>query len=494
MKQFTKRAALVCGLLCTALLCMGIVYIDTTQNFWSTAGGFVRLTVSNNVSTITVSTNTPHGFGYRTNNILFSFMVQGAKPGTNSTGNGSTANNSGSIFMTAGGGGDAATNSPANAGSAGGRLILSSGPGGVSLNASSNASGGGGGVVQILGGNGGAPSVNASNTVGGAGGIFTFFSGNGGSPSGGAITRKGGNGGDMNFDPGQGGNSINTNGGNAGRFNIDSANGGTATGTGNGGSGGDLQLISGAGGIASGTGIGGNGGSALVSAGAAAASSGGGNAGAPGGVSIVGGNGAAGATNSNGGNVIIGGGSPGSGANAGNVLLGMSAAGTPLGNVGVGTNNPQAKLHVAGDIAMTGAALPAYLGASPTNNVQTTNWFGRVQASAAAVIEAAFNQFSELVVTNRIAAATTITLTNSSLGYADMTISLLGEIAGGTSRTVTLVANTGQLIANLDAFGTALATSYAFTLTNGNAVEISDELRQLNGTNVHKIVTRQFAF
>jgi hypothetical protein len=84
-------------------------------------------------------------------------------------------------------------------------------------------------------------------------------------------------------------------------------------------------------------------------------------------------------------------------------------------------------------------------------------------------------------------------MTNGSRGQ-EMSVAILGEASGGTSRTITIVPQLGHLVANLDTFGSALATSFSFTLTNGNAGEISSSIRRLNGTNVMGIVTRQFAF
>lgn len=99
-----------------------------------------------------------------------------------------------------------------------------------------------------------------------------------------------------------------------------------------------------------------------------------------------------------------------------------------------------------------------------------------------------------VVVTNRASAGNcTLVLTNTASGQ-DFQIVMLGEASGGTSRTITLVPDLGHLVANLDTFGTALATSFSFTLTNGNAVEISDSVRRQNGTNIHNIVSRQYAF
>lgn len=481
MKQFTKRAALVCGLLCTALLCMGIVFIDSVNHYWRNnagAGGtYVQLLVSNKL-VLSINTNTGRiGINVTNANTRGVEIVGAVQPvATNTTGNGAAMANSGAVFITGSRGGDTFATTAANGGT-GGNINFSGGAGGDAPTTQTNATGGTGGSVTSLGGAGGMTGITGvatNNAIGGNGGNFTLGGGAGGSPATAATNAVGGSGGNLSLSSGHGGQpsagwSRKT--GSAGTAAITGGNSSDSTRT-NSGDGGAVLITAGtSGNVTTAPGDPGNAGS----------------------VTILGGAGGTGATNAFGGDIALVGGDGGSTARDGNVLLAASSS-AARGSVGVGTNNPQAKLHVAGDIAMTGAALPAYLGASPTNNVQTTNWFGRVQASAAAVIEAAFNQFSELVVTNRIAAATTITLTNSSPGYADMTISLLGEIAGGTSRTVTLVANTGQLIANLDAFGTALATSYAFTLTNGNAVEISDELRQLNGTNVHKIVTRQFAF
>jgi hypothetical protein len=100
------------------------------------------------------------------------------------------------------------------------------------------------------------------------------------------------------------------------------------------------------------------------------------------------------------------------------------------------------------------------------------------------------NQFS---ITSRVAAATSVILTNTAEGQ-DIEFTILGEASGGSSRVITVIPQLGQLVANLDTFGTALATSFSFTLTNGNAAEVSTRIRKLNGTNIASVVSRQFSF
>jgi hypothetical protein len=63
-----------------------------------------------------------------------------------------------------------------------------------------------------------------------------------------------------------------------------------------------------------------------------------------------------------------------------------------------------------------------------------------------------------------------------------------------TSYTVTTIPNTGILVANLNDFSAALATSVSETLTNGNALEWSAKIHRVNGTNVMGYVSRQFKF
>ena len=133
------------------------------------------------------------------------------------------------------------------------------------------------------------------------------------------------------------------------------------------------------------------------------------------------------------------------------------------------------------------------IGSAGSNAVSVTNFGGVIHQVAAAVLVWDTARAGEWNGTNRIGAATTVVITNSVAGKS-IRGTIIGEASGGSSRVVTLQPDTGQLVASLDDFGQALATSFAFTLTNGNAVEIDDEVRVLNGTNIHKIVTRQFKF
>lgn len=48
MKTFLKRFAAVSAVLCVALLCMGIVYIDNTKHYFYQAGGLVQMFVNTN--------------------------------------------------------------------------------------------------------------------------------------------------------------------------------------------------------------------------------------------------------------------------------------------------------------------------------------------------------------------------------------------------------------------------------------------------------------
>lgn len=134
------------------------------------------------------------------------------------------------------------------------------------------------------------------------------------------------------------------------------------------------------------------------------------------------------------------------------------------------------------------------LASVPVSHVNVTNLVGIVETNYAAVMVINANEINEYSVTNRASAAnTSLILSNTAPGQT-ITAHLIGEIAGGTSRTVTMIANLGQLVANMDTYGSALATSMTVTLTNGNALEISDRIMKQNGTNIHKIVTRQYAF
>lgn len=335
MKTFIKRFALTAALLFTALICMGIVYIDNTKHYFYQAGGIVQMFVHTNY-VFGVDTNTGRvGFGIT--NTTSSFSVVGKQPATNATGNGASASASGRVGMTGGKGGG--TFAPTTAvGGIGGQILSAGGDGGDVPLATTNATGGAGGTINYSGGiggmngvigvatnattggaggglsfnggAGGAPASESTNTVGGAGGVLNFNGGQGSTPTAG-WARKAGNGGTVNINGGApGANAVRTNGANGGAINITGGvGGGVATTPGDGGVPGNINLT----------------------AGAMSAVSGGGN-GNPGGlINITAGAGGTGATNSDGGHVFISGGAPGAGAVPGNVVLARTSAGASLG-------------------------------------------------------------------------------------------------------------------------------------------------------------------
>lgn len=341
MKIFLKRSAIVVGVLFTALLCMGIVYIDNIKHYWQFSGGFVRLIVNTNAqATITVDTNTL-SVGINSNNTARSLVVQGRQPATNATGNGSSAATSGQIALVAGTGGSTLENNIGNGG-AGGTLVLNGGLGGFppplattnanggnggavnltggaggggAIVATNAANGGNGGQVQTLAGSGGVPTgIAATNTAGGTGGTIISQAGAGGQPSIG-WARKGGNGGPVQFIAGAGGNSVRTNSGNGGSVSFVGGSSGSVTTTpGDAGTAGNITFT------------GGSSGSAVA----------GGNP-SPGGlIEMIGGTGSIGDTNSDGGNLYLTGGVPGSGATPGNVIIGRPSSGTVRGGLMVG--------------------------------------------------------------------------------------------------------------------------------------------------------------
>lgn len=336
----TQRVFLLLGLVCIAILCSAIVYIDTTQNYWRVGGlgnGYVQLIVSNKI-VISVSTNTGRIGINSTNEDTFSVNMIGLVPETNVTGNGSSAITSGRISIQgAKGGGTFATTTAT--GGQGGRVADLSGAGGDVPLAMTNATGGIGGDVIITAGQGGmqgvigvatnavtggaggdftltsgvgaspAPASNPTNTVGGAGGGFSLIASAGGTPTTG-WARKGGLGGSMSASAGNGGNSVRTNSGAAGGLFFSAGNSGNVSTTpGNSGAAGVVSFTAG------------NSGTAVA-----------GGTPSPGGaITLTAGNGSTGDTNSDGGHVFIAGGAPGSGAVPGNVVLARTSAGTSRG-------------------------------------------------------------------------------------------------------------------------------------------------------------------
>jgi hypothetical protein len=169
------------------------------------------------------------------------------------------------------------------------------------------------------------------------------------------------------------------------------------------------------------------------------------------------------------------------------------------------TNNQSTPVTLASSLNLTGAGVGlatfydaagtelAQIQAASDISVNVTNIVGLTHKAVASVVELNFNAGQRFSLTNRASAAMTLVETNGSDGQ-EMSVVMIGEASGGTSRVITIIPQLGHLVANLDAFGSVLATSFSFTLTNGNGAEISSSIRRLNGTNVMGIVTRQFAF
>lgn len=165
------------------------------------------------------------------------------------------------------------------------------------------------------------------------------------------------------------------------------------------------------------------------------------------------------------------------------------------------TNHPSATIgvRIADSPTITNSVILVPSSGSTTvikaaaSSASVTNLTGILHKLSTSPVELDANAASKFSVTNRITAATTLIFTNTSDGQ-EISVTLLGEISGGTSRTVTLIPQLGHLVADLDTFGTALATSSSLTLTNGNAVEISWKVSRLNGTNIAAKVSRQFSF
>jgi len=318
MKTFTKRLTLVTGMLFTALICMGIVYIDTVQNYWYVNGGFVKLIVSNRTdqAIMTVDTNLLR-VGFNTNNVTFAWAVMGRSPSNVTTSVGGNAGSVGGTLMRGGAGGNT--------------TIPTSGTGGA------------GGNLAFFGGDGGQALPATTNSTTGAGGAINFTSGSAGSTTGGVATNKttGGAGGAINFTTAAGAvpdvASTNTQAGAGGQMQIVTGAGGTPSAgfTRQGGAGGPILVTAGAGGSGTRT-NGGDGGSITYTAGAAGAvGTAPGEPGNGGTINLNAGSGGSGGTNSNGGSVYAIGGSS-SAATPGNVVLARNVTGTARGGVQIG--------------------------------------------------------------------------------------------------------------------------------------------------------------
>lgn len=169
----------------------------------------------------------------------------------------------------------------------------------------------------------------------------------------------------------------------------------------------------------------------------------------------------------------------------------INGAGNDLTNVSSVVINGAST--VAGYTILSGTNdVPVVTQAANSNSVAVTNIVGLLHKAYASVVVLDCNHGSEFRFTNRAASAnTTLVLTNLAQGKK-INISMLGEISGGTSRTVTIVPQLGYLVGDLDAYGTAPALSKTVTLTNGNGLEISALAKWEIGTNFCDVVTRQY--
>lgn len=315
MKTFLKRSSIVCGVLFFAMICLGIVYIDTTQNYWRFQNGEINLTVSNKV-VMRVNTNNNRLALIERGSLFRGVTVLGAFATTNTAGgNGASmttagsvgisgavgqytddatsasGGNAGGISISGGNAGEAYAAKMDSFGSSGGSVTIQGGQGSGSVSVATNSIiGGSGGSFSADAGSGGAPNFAATNTLGGSGGSLNYSAGSGGTPSAG-WARWGGDGGQVQFSGGNGGNSVRTNGGSGNGVVMTAGNAGSATtGNGNAGSAGVFSLTAGNGSTGTGTG-----------------------------------------TNSNGGNMFMRGGTPGSGAVPGNVIVGRNSSGAGNG-------------------------------------------------------------------------------------------------------------------------------------------------------------------
>lgn len=139
---------------------------------------------------------------------------------------------------------------------------------------------------------------------------------------------------------------------------------------------------------------------------------------------------------------------------------------------------------------LTPAAGSATVTKAAPGSTLVTNIVGLLETNSAAVLSLNFNSAHEVSITNGITAATTLVGSNGWAGQK-MSFVMLGEAAGGTDRVVTIVPHLGDLVANENSFGAAVATTYSETLTNGNFMEGNIMIRRMNGTNTWFLATRQ---
>lgn len=126
-----------------------------------------------------------------------------------------------------------------------------------------------------------------------------------------------------------------------------------------------------------------------------------------------------------------------------------------------------------------------------SNAVSVTNIIGIIELATGSPIFINANFGHKFVFTNRATAAMTLVLTNTAPGQ-EISITLAGEVSGGTSRVITMIPHLTQLIIDQDDFSVAPSVSSAITLTNGNMVEFNLAIDKVFGaTNIVKKVSRQ---
>lgn len=355
MKKFTKQFAVTAALLFTALICMGIVYIDNTTHFFKYEGGFIRFYVHTNF-VWGVDTNT--GFiGINTTNTVSSYDLRGKNQTNAATGNGASGATSGALTGISGAGGSSSDPSAA-AGGTGGGFIFTSGPGGAAPVATNDSTGGNGGVLTLTAGAGAAGGGQSTNSAtGGTGGQLTIGAGAGGSVSSAATNAVAGAGGSVVLNAGTPGSLFSgwsRKGGNGGSVTLTARNGSSGTRTNSG-----------------------DGGTVTITAGSSGNTSSGGNPGTAGAVNITAGNGGTGDTNANGGSIKLQG---GTGATAGEIQLNLTGGATVASNFTYQVNAWTAETNSTANTNITVNFDQGVVDLYLTNNASFTN-FARVPSS-----------------------------------------------------------------------------------------------------------------
>lgn len=168
---------------------------------------------------------------------------------------------------------------------------------------------------------------------------------------------------------------------------------------------------------------------------------------------------------------------------AANDVIGFTAAGSEqmrigVGVVGIGTNNPQAALHVHGDAIINGGIT--------VNTFHTEALI--ILSNRLALADGANHQFDlslpwkELERTNSMTQGTRFAITNAaSTNFYALRIEVEGAASGGSNFAITNTFPSGDL-AQLN--GSALAVSITGTVTNGTKIEDSWQKTWKRGTNI----------